>query len=64
MSEVGPIHSLQAESQFDGCPLAGFFLEFPMAYVVETDDFPFLSDISLCVYECTFDLLGERCVTS
>jgi hypothetical protein len=63
MLEVGYIHKLQARSPFDGCPLAAFLLEYPVAYVIETDSLPFLSDVSLCVYECTFDLLGERCVT-
>ena len=61
--KIGSIHKFQTENRFDGCPLAAFLLEYPVAYVIIGDDRPFLSGVSLCIYDCMLDFLGERCVT-
>lgn len=57
---AGAICPLRAERPTDLIPLAAFLLEYPVAYVVETDTDPFLAHVLLDVYECTFDLEEER----
>jgi len=54
------ILTFQAERPCDMIHLCAFLLEYPFAYVVETDSGPFLSDVPLHIYECALDLQGER----
>lgn len=55
----GSICRFRAERVLDLVPLAAFLLEYPVAYVVQTDASSFLSHVPLQIYDCTLNLGQE-----